>query len=369
MRTLVSSKSFKTYTLAAGDFARRHWGVLGWSALALAGFVLVMNPGFLWANLAFEVAGPTQQLSVPSAEAVAGIDLVRMLKPGARQVVAIKQPAPEVQLPKGLGISNVNLAKIPVALVGLTGSDADTDGLPDAVERSLGTNSQLKDTDKDGYPDAVEISNGYDPLGKGKLSFDNKLASKLEGKYLLQVQGHGEMWLVQSGKRKYVSKPELVGAPVATTLEQKSGLMAEPDTLYIQSLGISVPVKYVDEPTEQLFQAALVDGVVHYPGTALPGDPGNMYVFGHSSDYKWSKVYFKTVFAVLPRIKVGADIIVSDATGRAYTYRVKETVVAASNDVHYLDQYGYKQKILTVQTSYPVGTALKRYLAIAELVE
>src|SRR5687767_11297538 len=73
----------------------------------------------------------------------------------------------------------------------------------------------------------------------------------------------------------------------------------DPDRLFIPSLGIDVPLVYIEEKNEAAFQAALRDGVVHYPGTAMPGQPGNAYYFGHSSDYSWSKGEYKNVFATL----------------------------------------------------------------------
>lgn len=139
--------------------------------------------------------------------------------------------------------------------------------------------------------------------------------------------------------------------------------------LSIPSLKISAPLVYVSERTEKVFQLGLQQGVVQYPGTALPGQLGNMYVFGHSSDYRWAKGSYKTVFAKLPDIKIGSEIKITDGAGKVYTYKVTSTAIALPNETKYLSQYKYQKKLLTVQTSYPVGTALKRFLAIAELVE
>ncbi|OHA40801.1 MAG: hypothetical protein A3G59_02470 [Candidatus Taylorbacteria bacterium RIFCSPLOWO2_12_FULL_47_20] len=48
-------------------------------------------------------------------------------------------------------------------------SDKDADGLPDAVEKLVGTSPNKKDTDSDGASDNEEITSGYNPLGAGKL--------------------------------------------------------------------------------------------------------------------------------------------------------------------------------------------------------
>ena len=143
----------------------------------------------------------------------------------------------------------------------------------------------------------------------------------------------------------------------------------DPNHLWIESLGISVPVVYVADATEKTFQAALSGGVVHYPQTAEPGEFGNCYIFGHSSDYAWSSGAYKTVFALLTKIQPGAEILITNKQGQLFTYKVLEAKVVGPNDVQYLSQEGYKKKLLTLQTSYPIGTALKRYLVRAEIEE
>lgn len=141
------------------------------------------------------------------------------------------------------------------------------------------------------------------------------------------------------------------------------------NTLSIPSLAINVPILYPNGNTENDFQIALRDGVVHYPGTAAVGQPGNVYIFGHSSDYAWAKGDYKTAFALLPQAKIGADIFLSDTEGRTHRYIVRETFVAAKTDVQLLDQGDRSKSMLTLQTSYPLGTALKRYIVRAELVQ
>jgi LPXTG-site transpeptidase (sortase) family protein len=140
-----------------------------------------------------------------------------------------------------------------------------------------------------------------------------------------------------------------------------------PNTLIIPSLGIQAPIIYTDDKTENGFQAALINGVVHYPGTANVGELGNVYIFGHSSDFFWSKGKYKNIFATLPEIKPGAEIYASNPAGEKFTYLVTAGFAVASNDTSVLDQQGNTKKLLTLQTSWPVGTALKRWVVTAEL--
>ena len=109
----------------------------------------------------------------------------------------------------GVGITNENLKRIPVADANLEGDDADGDGLSDAVELALGSDPAKADTDGDGYSDKEEILAGFNPAGAGNLGVDMDFANKQKGKILLQVEGNGEAWYVNTGdgKRYFLGKP------------------------------------------------------------------------------------------------------------------------------------------------------------------
>lgn len=105
----------------------------------------------------------------------------------------------------GLGITNKDLAKIPVGSAESTDKiDIDGDGLVDSLESAIGTDPNNKDSDGDGYLDGEELLSGYSPLGVGKIIGDSKLTNRLNGKILLQVESRGEAWYVLDGKRYYM---------------------------------------------------------------------------------------------------------------------------------------------------------------------
>jgi len=141
------------------------------------------------------------------------------------------------------------------------------------------------------------------------------------------------------------------------------------DWLNIPDRKIEAPIIYIDEVSEDVFQEALARGVVHYPGTALPGEYGNPYIFGHSSDYFWKPGDYKTIFAPLVDIPLDTEVRITDHDGKLFIYRVIETKIVGPKDVSVLDQQDYERKLLSLQASYPIGTALKRYIVICELDE
>lgn len=117
----------------------------------------------------------------------------------------------EVARQNSLGISNNDLKKIPLAVDNrLIKVDSDQDGLDDRLEKAIGTNPFNSDSDSDSHVDALEIKNHYNPLGSGRLPIDLNFTKKLAGKFLLQVEGQGELWYLspRDNLRYYVGDYE-----------------------------------------------------------------------------------------------------------------------------------------------------------------
>ena len=138
------------------------------------------------------------------------------------------------------------------------------------------------------------------------------------------------------------------------------------DWLDIPKLQISAPIIYVESAAEAAIQVGLSLGVVHYPDTAQPGKVGNCYIVGHSSDYSSAKGDYKQVFAGLLELEIGDEIFIA-ANGETFRYLVSHTKIVAPDDLSALSQETGGRRVLTLQTSYPVGSADRRFLAVAEL--
>lgn len=114
---------------------------------------------------------------------------------------------------------------------------------------------------------------------------------------------------------------------------------------------------------EKEMQDALQNGVVHYPGTSLPGQTGNVVITGHSSYFPWDPGRFKDVFALLHDVVVGDRLVVYYEQDK-YLYEIIETKVVLPKDVEVLKQTPEDQ--LTLITCTPVGTNLKRLIVSAK---
>lgn len=120
------------------------------------------------------------------------------------------------------------------------------------------------------------------------------------------------------------------------------------------------------EQLEGDIQQALRSGVVHYPGTALPGENGNVVVTGHSSYYAWDPGRFKDVFSLLHDVREGDKVLVY-FNQKKYLYEIQEKKIVFPKDVDVLAPTNREQ--LTLITCTPIGTNLKRLILIGRLVE
>ncbi|QQR54857.1 class D sortase [Candidatus Peregrinibacteria bacterium] len=132
------------------------------------------------------------------------------------------------------------------------------------------------------------------------------------------------------------------------------------------SLGLSALQNKDWAALEEQIHSALTQGVVHFPGTAEPGQQGNAFLTGHSSNVLWEQSAYNTVFALLPKIKIGDEIWVT-YNQTEYRYTVTERKEVSPKDVSVLKQG--EGKTLTLVTCTPVGTTLRRLVVTAVLNE
>jgi len=135
-------------------------------------------------------------------------------------------------------------------------------------------------------------------------------------------------------------------------------------SITIPKLGISQQVIPNVNPTNKAeYLQALEHGVAHASGSALPDQPGNIYLFAHSSDNPFSITRYNTAFYLLPKLEIG-DQIHLYYHGQDYLYTVRDKQIVTPwqlSSVITNDHTG-----LTLQTCYPIGTDWRRLLIFAD---
>jgi LPXTG-site transpeptidase (sortase) family protein len=183
---------------------------------------------------------------------------------------------------------------------------------------------------------------------------DNALRDKLLKSPMLAVAGREEGDLL--------SYLPTVGPPENRIIVPRLGLNIPLVTPSYSSL-----LKEDWEGVEADIQNALKHGVVHYPGTARPGQAGNFFVTGHSSYYPWADGAFKTVFARLHELNVGDEYWVYYG-GDKHRYIIQGKKEVKPSNVDVLDQ-PTNRRIATLMTCTPVGTTLRRLIITAQEVD
>jgi LPXTG-site transpeptidase (sortase) family protein len=110
----------------------------------------------------------------------------------------------------------------------------------------------------------------------------------------------------------------------------------------------------------------------HYPNTALPGQNGNTFIFGHSVlPWFFNPKNYKTIFSTLDNLKQG-DKIYLKYNNNVFTYEVTTKEELKPNLVNPLEEKNPKfmnSSTLTLMTCWPAGTKMKRLLVSAELMK
>jgi sortase A len=111
----------------------------------------------------------------------------------------------------------------------------------------------------------------------------------------------------------------------------------------------------------------LKQSLIHYPGTAYPGNLGNTVIFGHSVlPQFFNPANYLTIFSTLHTLKPGDTISIS-ADGANYTYKISQMYEAAPDDLSPLAQV-YNGRYLTLITCTPPGTYLRRLIIKAYIL-
>jgi sortase A len=159
-----------------------------------------------------------------------------------------------------------------------------------------------------------------------------------------------DAWFFQRRESSHFERlrEQRVAVPIALTSQR--GLIGR---LEIQRLGLSVMVTEGDD------HRTLRRAVGHIPGTALPGQKGNIALTGHRD----------TFFRPLRNIRLNDMVTLTTLQGE-YRYRVLATQVVSPDNVSVLNPG--RNEILTLVTCHPfyfVGAAPNRFIVRAERIQ
>ncbi|MCL5411186.1 MAG: sortase [Patescibacteria group bacterium] len=139
---------------------------------------------------------------------------------------------------------------------------------------------------------------------------------------------------------------------------------SEDFNLTIKKIDVNVPVVVnipVDDKKEYLY--ALTKGVAQARGSALPGEKGNIFIFGHSNSPGSENSNYRSVFTLLDKLGKGDEIEIIYKKEK-YSYLVVETKTINPDQLEVLEKT--QKETVTLMTCWPFGTDLKRLVIRAE---
>jgi len=182
---------------------------------------------------------------------------------------------------------------------------------------------------------------------------------------------------LEASALELVAKKEVLPTPPSLPIAGPSIEMvtiSPPDNrLIIPKIGRNIPMVEVSDAAlrredwktfEKDVQHALRFGAVRYPGTAEPGQVGNIFITGHSSYYPWDFGNYKDVFALLHTLDIDDEYSIY-YEGDLHHYRIREKYEVSPKDVSVLEQPDDRFSSMLMTCS-PVGTTLKRLIVRAD---
>ncbi len=152
-----------------------------------------------------------------------------------------------------------------------------------------------------------------------------------------------------------------------TPLISDAAAIGNNSEVIIPKINVEIPVVYgVNAINESDIDTALEDGVVHYTGTAVPGQNGNVAIVGHSSNNIFNKGRYKFAFVLLSRLENG-DTFYLQKDGKRYTYQVYLKEIVTPADVSVLGPRD-KPATATLITCDPPGTSINRLVVVGQQI-
>ena len=121
----------------------------------------------------------------------------------------------------------------------------------------------------------------------------------------------------------------------------------------------------VDPFDSRIYQPALTKGVAHALGSSKPDQPGNVFLFSHSSVNFLEATRFNSIFYLLSKLEKGDEVTVY-YKNIPYRYIVTDKRIVDPTAINYLKGDASGQT-LTLMTCWPPGTNFRRLIILAEL--
>jgi sortase A len=134
----------------------------------------------------------------------------------------------------------------------------------------------------------------------------------------------------------------------------------------ITNYTISIPKLKIKDANVTIGSTEIKSTLIHYPGTALPGEYGNTVIFGHSVlPIFYNPKNYEAIFSTIPTLDKSDEIFIY-FDGIEYKYQVEDYLEVEPDNITVLEQR-FNEQVLSLVTCVPPGTYKERGVIKARL--
>ena len=129
---------------------------------------------------------------------------------------------------------------------------------------------------------------------------------------------------------------------------------------------ISIPKLNIQRQEVLVDSNDISKSLAQLPGSALPGEKGNLFISGHSALSQFFALK-EAVFSKLPDLKKG-DQIILETPGSKFVYEVSEFKVVNPSDVSVINTPEEQGRYVSLMTCVPPGLNFKRMVVLGKMI-
>ena len=129
---------------------------------------------------------------------------------------------------------------------------------------------------------------------------------------------------------------------------------------------LSVPKLKIDKAMVKVDSNDLSESLAHLPGSALPGEKGNVFISGHSALSQMFSLK-EALFGNLTELKKGDEIKIN-ANGAEFKYEVVSLKVVDPSDISVINAPELQGRYISLMTCVPPGLNFKRLVVLGKMI-
>jgi sortase A len=139
------------------------------------------------------------------------------------------------------------------------------------------------------------------------------------------------------------------------------------NSLEIAKIAVQAPLISVVDAEIATIEEGLDRGVVHYPDSVLPGEPGDTIVLGHSAPENWPDINYDDVFSELNNLEKD-DIIFLYFNHQKYVYSVVSKEILEKGEDIQPSSLTNNENMLILISCWPPGKNYQR-IAVRSVIQ